>query len=191
MKFELPWNQCGVISELTKKLSTTSPQFGKTVLQKMVFLLQEVHHVDLGYSFNFYTYGPFAAELLGDLDFAQRVGAVEVLAVGLEVGHGYKIIPGKKVDEILQRTCSFLKENMSGIDAVVDSFGKKTAKELELLTTIVYLNKEVTSNEMTMTESDAVLKIRELKPKYSDNEVKQGLHELVTIHRLNLGFLKD
>ena len=188
MNFELPWNQCGVIAELTKRLKDVSPQFGKTALQKMVFLLQEIYKVDVGYSFGFHTFGPFAGELLGDLDFAERMGAVQVKSVEGSYGNGYLIEPGEKISEFLGRAKPFLSQHRQAIDALVAAFGSKTAKDLELLTTIIYLNKEIMWDEVKMTRAEAIGKIRELKPKFTDTDVRRGMTELETRHGLTLVF---
>ncbi len=188
MNFELPWVKCGVIAELTKQLERVSPQFGKTVLQKMVFLLQEVHRVDVGYDFGFHTFGPFAAELLGDLNFAENMGAVSVKSVEQTGGNGYVIESGSNIENILQKATPFLTQHQEAIHALVKEFGKKSAKELELLTTIIYLNKEIQWDADKLSQADAISKIRELKPKFSENEVLCGMRELKTKHQVDLVF---
>lgn len=179
---------CGLIADLTKRLKGISPQFGKTVLQKMVFLLQEVYGVDAGYSFGFHTFGPFAPELLGDLDIAETYGAVVVKSGEGGYGHGYVIEPGGQIDACLADADAFLRANGHAITTLVSAFGGKTAKELELLTTIVYLNKEIMFDESKMTRAEAVGKIRELKPKFTDSDVRCGMDELEKKHHVNLMF---
>lgn len=44
------------------------PQFGKTVLQKLVYLLTTIYVVPTGYEHTLYTYGPFSAELASDVE---------------------------------------------------------------------------------------------------------------------------
>ena len=188
MNFELPWKQCGVIADLTQRLRGVSPQFGKTALQKMVFLLQEVYKVDVGYSFGFHTFGPFAGELLGDLDFAELMGAVVVKPAEGTYGYGYSIEPGDHIEEYREKAGEFLSQHRQEIDTLVNEFGTKTAKDLELLTTIVYLNKEIMFDENKMTRAEAVGKIRELKPKFSDADVRLGMDELEQQHQVKLVF---
>jgi uncharacterized protein YwgA len=190
MNFELPWIKCGVIAELTTKLEPVSPQFGKTVLQKMVFLLQEVYHVNVGYDFGFHTFGPFAAELLGDLNFAESMGFVTVKSVEETGGNGYVIESGDIIEGVLQNPAvsPFLSQHKEAIDALVKGFGNKTAKELELLTTIIYLNKEIMWDANKLTQEEAISKIRELKPKFSAGEIVDGMIELKTKHHVDLVF---
>jgi len=191
MNFELPWNQCGVIADLTQRLKGISPQFGKTALQKMIFLLQEIYGVDVGYSFGFHTFGPFASELLGDLDFAEQMGAVVVKSVDGTYGNGYSIETGENVERVKTESSGFLSQHCEAIDKLVSEFGRKNAKQLELLTTIVYLNNEIMFDEHKMNRSEAISKIRELKPKFTDTEVQRGMTELEKQHLVKLLFAND
>ena len=178
---------CGLIADLTKRLDKISPQFGKTVLQKMVFLLQEIYGVDAKYTFGFHTFGPFSPELLGDLDMAETYGAVDVKSVN-DGGHGYVIEPGARIEECLADANEFLKANSRHIENLVSAFGRKTAKELELLTTIIYLNKEIRFDVNTMTRDAAVDKIRELKPKFAEKEIRDAMITLESTHHVQLLF---
>ena len=180
---------CGLIADLTKRLDNVSPQFGKTVLQKMVFLLQEVYHVDAGYSFGFHTFGPFSSDLLGDLDIAENSGVVVVNSGESAYGHGYVIKPGERIEDCLTDADDFLKTNNQSITKLVSAFGGKTAKELELLTTILYLNKEIRLDTDKLTRDEAISKIRELKPKFTKSEVVKGMTELKTKHDIQLVFM--
>jgi uncharacterized protein YwgA len=182
---------CGLIADLTKRLKDISPQFGKTVLQKMVFLLQEVYHVNVGYSFGFHTFGPFSSDLLGDLDIAENSGVVVVNTGEGAYGHGYVIKPGERIEACLTDAGEFLKANSQHISDLVSAFGGKSAKELELLTTIIYLNKEIQLDVDKMTRDEAISKIRELKPKFTESEVLKGMTELKATYKIQLVFLRE
>lgn len=185
----LNWDRYGLIADLAVELKAkNSPQFGKTVLQKLVFLLQEVFGVDMEYSFGFHTYGPFAAELLSDLDLAQCIGAVQVEPVRPDEGSGYRIEPGPAAETARSRACGFLTEHREAINKLVGSFGGKSAKELELLTTIIYLNKEVQSLGSSTPESEAIRWIRELKPRFSETDVRAAISDLRAKHGIVLSF---
>ena len=74
----IPWHRYALIAELTQRLEGKSSQFGKTSLQKMIYLLQELSGVTTNYQFSLYTHGPFTGQLLGDLDLVEALGAVRV-----------------------------------------------------------------------------------------------------------------
>ncbi|NLS45772.1 MAG: hypothetical protein GX969_08570, partial [Firmicutes bacterium] len=46
-----PWERYGLIVELTGRIQDVSSQFGKTAMQKMVYLLQAVYEVEFGYNY--------------------------------------------------------------------------------------------------------------------------------------------
>ena len=68
-QFMEKWDQYGLIAELALRLKGVSRQFGKTALQKLFYILQEVYRVPLGYDYTLYNYGPYSEELADDLVF--------------------------------------------------------------------------------------------------------------------------
>ena len=44
------------------------PGMGKTAVMKAMFMLQQVKGISLGCDFSIYTYGPYAAEIMEDID---------------------------------------------------------------------------------------------------------------------------
>ena len=53
---------------------------------------------------------------------------------------------------------------------------------------MIYLNKEIMWDTNKLTLAEAISKIRELKPKFSDSEILNGMIELKTKHDVNLVF---
>jgi len=77
----------GIIKEMKK----CEYKIGRTALVKLIYLLQEKLNVPVGYDFSLYTYGPFAKEILDDLDYLSYLDAVK-----MEVATGrYDILPGE------------------------------------------------------------------------------------------------
>jgi len=141
---DIPWQRYALIAELAKRLQDVSPQFGKTALQKIVYFLQEIYGLDCGYDFRLYSYGPFAAQLLGDLDIVESIGCVEVRRLLTGTG-GYVIRPTEKVDALQKRAGDFLSapQTAKALHAVVDRFGRLSARDLELRATIVYVERDL------------------------------------------------
>ena len=81
-----------LVAYLVKRMSETYPdkQVGKTVIQKLLFLLTRAGVVDFDYAM--YHYGPYSAQALSELNFAEDIGAVEIVWVPNE---GYFITPGR------------------------------------------------------------------------------------------------
>ena len=187
MKVNIPWNRYALIAELADRLQDRSPQFGKTVLQKMVYLLQELYGVDCGYRFDLYMYGPFSAELLQDLDLVESVGGVSVVPVISGMG-GYQIRPGARNQALREKAKDFLlSEKISdALNKLVEEFGGYWAKDLELRSTILYVARDLKRSSGAVSQADLARIVKEIKPKFQDAEVQQAINEMVKKGHISL-----
>lgn len=179
VSLNIPWNRYGLIAELAHKLQDKCPQFGKTVLQKMVYLLQELYGVDCDCQFDLYTYGPFTSQLLQDLDLVEAVGGVKVIPVNSGTG-GYKIVPGEQNESLREKAQDFL-DNDSVSDAInrlIDDFGDLWAKDLELRSTIVYVAREMERSLDLLSLKELNSIVQKIKPKFTEEEIAAGIAEL-------------
>src|SRR5947209_7331715 len=103
-----PWHRYATIAELVRR--ARSP-LGRTAVMKLCYFLQAVRGVDLGYDFRLYTYGPFDPSVLGDLAYAQHLGAVAERSVHYPTGAGYEILPGAAGEFVRERGQAFLREH--------------------------------------------------------------------------------
>ena len=78
LEFKVPWEKYGIISYLAKVMEDFHVQFGKTSLQKIVYILQEVYGIKTDYSYTLYNYGPYSFDLASDLDYIAALKGVEV-----------------------------------------------------------------------------------------------------------------
>lgn len=172
---DLEWQRYGLIIELADRMHSNAP-FGKTALQKLVYFLQELHHVDCDYDFTLYTYGPFSSQLLADLDSVHAMGAVEVeydLATG-----GYSIKPGPKSETIKKKARHFLQQYAADIEDVVRRFGRLSAKSLELRATLIYADRDVRSSGKAQSAEELVRVVHDLKPHFDDDTIFNAYREL-------------
>jgi uncharacterized protein YwgA len=177
MQFTERWNQYGIIAELASKLEGVSPQFGKTVLQKLVFILQEVYKVPCDYEYTLYNYGPYSNELAGDLSFFASLDGVKV---EWNQGLGYKILPAPKTDHFRQKVRAFLDKYKNSIDEVINKFGRMSARELELCSTIIYV-----FNQSLTGKDDLIFRVKEIKPHFSINEINDAVKQLIEYKIIN------
>ena len=161
--------------ELARRLEDKSPQFGKTVFMKLAYLLQELYGVPLGYRFSLYTYGPYSAEVLADLEYANLRKQVEVEYLGDQQG-GFRITPGEKAGK-----CSEQNEPIADyrhqLDKLVKHFGSFNARELELRTTSIFLWKRIRPKR-TEDVRDLVETVRHLKPHFDDKTIRHAVESL-------------
>jgi len=172
----IPWDRYALIADLSQRLVGISPQFGKTALIKLVFLLQEVYGVDCGYDFELHSYGPFTSTLLNDLDLARGLGAVSVD----QVGYGYQIKPAAQTDAVRDRATAFMTKPRTthALDSLIGLYGKLSARDLELRATIVFVERDMRRKGESATSEALRTCVGELKPKFSAEEIMRAIVEL-------------
>ncbi len=177
------WNRLGLIVKLVKK----EPRLGRTALMKYLYFLKELHHVPLEYCFQLYAYGPFDSDVLYDLDYAESLKAVQSeLQIYPMGGYGYKISKGPKADEITQKASKFLETYNAKIDQVISDFQGSTASELELIATIIYVDRELHQQTETVTIQDIIDKTHKIKPRYKENEIEAKTQEAMKKNLLSI-----
>lgn len=168
------WARYALITHLAREFDGLQP-FGKKAVQKVVYLLQELGRVPVGFRYTFYTYGVFSSEL------ANTLGVVEGLE-GIKVGYDekqntYQIGPGVKADKLEQRGENFLLQHKDAITKIVSFAKLKNAKKLELISTIVFVKKNEYPDGC-IDEKKLIQQVRELKPQFDDLEIKSGIDAL-------------
>jgi uncharacterized protein len=168
------WGRYALLVDIAARLYGKKT-LGKKALQKLVYLLQELEHVPLGYRFRFFTYGPFSDDLAYTLDVVESMGG---LNVAYDQGaNAYEITPGPAAARLTEKGKDLLSRYHSAVDRLVERFGEHTAKELELIATIVYLlDKRGDMNVEALTRA-----VLELKPKYDDRRVRRAVEDLLRI----------
>lgn len=168
------WNNYGLLAYIVKRLGVYE-NLGKTKLQKLVFLMKELKNVPVQYRFHFYTYGPFSSDLAGDLSYLDYIGGVKIY--GDSYQNGYEIRPGDSTEYLIQKADIFLKWNQPAIDDILNQFGSKQARDLELIATLVY----VAYYSPVYQEGDRdhlIFQTKELKPKFNEAEIDSAISEL-------------
>lgn len=168
------WVRYALISRLAKRLGDNR-QFGKKAAQKVVYLLQELGRVPLGFRYTFYTYGVFSSELAYTLGVVQGLEGVNVDYDGTL--NAYWIRPGEKAEMLERRSEDFLRTHENAIEEIVSFSMSRNAKNLELISTIAFVEK----NEKSEISGDAnmlVQRVNELKPQFSCQEIISGIKDL-------------
>ncbi len=163
----------GIIVRLAEK----EPGLGRTALMKYLYFLKEIYKVPIDYCFQLYTYGPFDADVLDDLGYAESLGAVKSDLCSYQIGYGYKISKGPKADEITQEASEFLTRYESEIDKVVNEFRGATASDLELIATIIYVDREFHQKKKHAVIQDIVNRTHDIKPRYSESEIEGKVND--------------
>lgn len=171
-----PWKDYGLISYISSKID----ELGKTKLHKLVYLIKEIGNVPVGFNFRFYNYGPYSDNLAETLDFVSSLDGVKMRYVSSS--SMYEIKPGDKSENLVEKAMPELTAYKTNIDSILTSYGNKSAKELELITTLIYANR----NYDKKSETELTTVTKELKPKFTIPEIQASIAQLNTSHLLEL-----
>jgi len=166
MKKESIFNYPYFIGYLVKSLLNKYPnkQVGKTVVQKMCYLMSREGIAD--FDFSMYHYGPFSSEVEGELKFAKSSKIVKIRWVD---DKGYFIEPGDKCNEF----DNYLEEKeKKNIDKCVNKYGDFNAQELSIIATAFYSRENFDARD-----DELVSIVKSLKPNFKKEQIKKILQE--------------
>jgi hypothetical protein len=169
------WLRLGMIDQL---VSQASSNLGRTAITKLAYLLQSVKGVPLGYHFGLHTYGPFDSDVLHDLAAAESLGIVKSQMVVFPSGYGYEFSPGDKQDVVRSRVADRLAEYQPAIQWALEEFGHEKAADLELISTIIYVDREAGAEQRELSGPDLGRRVKDIKPRFSDDYIAKRIQEL-------------
>src|SRR2546427_6635748 len=146
------------------------PGLGRTALMKVCYLLQTLGDVPLGYYFTLYSYGPFDSDVLADLASAEVLGGVSSRVVQYPNGYGYEISPTENSQSVIDLAPDFLEEHGDTIDEVLNKFGGMSKNDLEVLSTVIYVDRESAGVEELST-NELVHRVHEIKRNFTERFV--------------------
>jgi uncharacterized protein len=152
---------------------------GRTALMKYMYFLQAVRGVPLGYSFSMYSYGPFDSAVLADLSSAETLKIVDVTPVEFSGGYGYRIRPGGRAEVARKNATQFLSKYSKDIDWLFSTFGKLNSAELELASTIVYVDREFLERQQHTSIDVVTQRVHDIKPHFTREHVRGFVESLI------------
>jgi hypothetical protein len=151
---------------------------GRTAVMKMCYFLQTLRNVPLGYRFTLYSYGPFDVRVLSDISAAEALGGIESKTVLYSGGYGYEISPTNKSRSVRALAADFIKRYGPDISWVVDQFGKFGSADLELLSTVAYVDREHAQARKRQTTGALAENVQEIKPHFKKSYVQSMVEYL-------------
>ena len=166
-----------LIGYLVKSLREKFPnkRVGKTIIQKMVYLLVRLGVMDFGYSM--YHYGPYSSGVSGELNFAENNDIVEMEWVE---DAGYFITPG---DGLERFEYLVTEDEKRQIDNTVKKYGKFNAGELSLIATALYLRDNFGVSDERLTEV-----VHDVKEQYPVSYIRKILEQGEIIDQIQIPF---
>ncbi|MCX6677156.1 MAG: hypothetical protein NTU95_04325 [Methanothrix sp.] len=154
----------GLIGYLVKRLNEDNPdkQIGKTIVQKMMYLLSRKNIAR--FDFSMYHYGPYSSELSGEISFAERNG---IIKVAWKDNEGYFIRSNETAEQFFALLDS---DERQAVDYFVRQFGKFNATDLSLVATALYLKDNFGVEDSRLPEA-----VHNAKKKYSTEYIEKVL----------------
>jgi hypothetical protein len=148
---------------------------------KYMYFLQTLREVPLGYNFSMYSYGPFDSDVLADLGTAEAMNIVSATPVSFSGGYGYQIQAADNAIGIKQEAKRFLSDHKEDIDWLFEEFGKLNSAELELASTIIFVDREFSEMHLYQQKAEIVGLVQAIKPHFSVEKIEASFDSL--LHR--------
>ena len=165
-----------IIAELASRLED---KLGRTALMKLIFFLQTRKEIDLGYSFRLYNYGPYDAQVIGDLRLAESLGGVASKEFSWSGGTGYTLALGQNGSTLIKDAGPELETIRPSIEWVVSEFGRRSAADLEIASTIVFVDDTNSSEGRRQCPNELVATVHQIKPHHSESRIAAELDDLI------------
>lgn len=155
-------------SAILARLVSRAPEkkLGRTQVMKLFYFLQELKDVPLGYDFRLFTYGPFDSEVLSDLATACSASTVREETKIYSRGYGYEITPGPYADRLSRELEASNHEVANLVDEVLRDFGSYSAADLELLSTILFVDREFSKTGNVVSQETLAERVQQIKPHF-------------------------
>lgn len=157
------------------KMLQENPGMGKTAVMKTMYMLQQVKHIDLGYEFSIYTYGPYNADVMEDIDELVSDGFLSSNIYFYKDYIGYTL---STTDSGVRAVSNLKDKDIVALEEILDFVKGKSAKELELYSTIIYVEDWYLKNEKANNVDAIINKVHELKPHFSTKAIQSAYARL-------------
>lgn len=151
--------------------NSPNQQIGRTALMKYMYFLQTLRHVPLGYRFTLYSYGPFDSTVLADLSVAESLRAVTSKTILYSGGYGYEISTAEKSNWLRKRADKFVGRHEKDVRWVLNKFGQLSSALLELVSTIVYVDREALEKGKKLNLQNLCRQVHEIKPHFLETDI--------------------
>ena len=177
----MDWNRLrderlAVIADLSAR--APGGVLGRTAIMKLCYFLQVLKGVPLGYRFTLYSYGPFDSDVLSDLSTAESLGAVSSVVGYYPGGYGYKIQKSGGNEAVVNLGSHFLAQHRASIDWVLSEFGSLKSAELELQSTIIFVDREADRKSKDLELTRLASQVHDIKPHFSEPSILENVARL-------------
>lgn len=147
---------------------------GKKKFQKLVYLIEAVGRIDLGYSYQIHLYGPFSKDLDDDLRELSSIKQINYTRSSQSFLLGITAEGEKELQKADGRI-----RNRQIIDHVFTRFCSKSPRDLELLTTSCFVCNKL-GNDATRDELKSCVQ-RIKGSKFKSSLIEESIDEALTL----------
>ena len=101
------------------------------------------------------------------------------------LGYGYEISLGEKANEMKQRAKVFLEQYNGEIDWALDKFGGYNASDLELISTITYVHRNLDERGQQININEISQRVLSIKPRFPVEKIKEKAESLKDLQLLS------
>lgn len=166
----LPETHLAIMARMV--LQAPNSKLGRTQLMKLCYFLQEIEGVPIRYDFRLFNYGPFDSEVLSDLGIACSRNALKEQTVIFNRGYGYEITPGESAEQLSTELEKSNRRLTAQIDRIVKEFAGDGAGELELKSTILFVDREFHRDDLPGNIDTISKRVHEVKPHFSEETIR-------------------
>ncbi len=159
-------------------LAEKHSRLGRTAFMKLCYFLQTLRNVPLGYRFRLYSYGPFDSSVLSDLASAEALGGLRSEIVFYPSGYGYEAEASENSRSVKALAPDFIRQYGSDIDWAIEQFANCRSADLELLSTIIYVDRESARANETLTSGDLTKRVHAVKPHFTESYIREKVADM-------------
>ncbi|MHC9541025.1 MAG: hypothetical protein AB9903_16110 [Vulcanimicrobiota bacterium] len=150
----------------------------KSSMQKLCYLMQEMFGIPLKYEFRLYSYGPYCADLTGDIEYTEYLKGIQEYSVSDATSSSDNFLDfGERYDDLMKDAGNLngdgVKEKLEQGLSLLKEF---TTIELDLVATIHLLFSLLKDGEKN--KESLIARMKEMKPKI-DVEALQKMIEFL------------
>ena len=171
----------GYGKEVMLKVIDERPDWGKTAIMKMMYILQRLFGVRLGHTFSIYTHGVYASTVTDEQEQLIYAGYVDAEVYEYKESLGYKLRISEKGKKVISAMPAGALMDEDKIVMALELFREKSARDLELDSTIIYVKCQYQRHGWPTAEQDVndiIESVCAIKPHFSSEEIKDAYDRL-------------
>lgn len=137
-----------------------------------------VRNVPLGYRFKLYNYDPYDSTVLGDLSQATTLKAIKSQTVYFLTGYDYEYSPSDRLESLCNKITVDLAKYENDLNGVLEKYGKESASSLELISTIVFAEREMRRKRQTPEGNVLRDRVKKIKSHFTDEAIADEIKRL-------------